>query len=148
MKQVVIIDVHGDIVRVLIAPDEATVALNLGVGERVITTLPTSADARWVDGGWVARSLRPSVHHRWVPADAQWVDPRDAAQRDADLERRVKTERDRRLAGSDWRVLSDAPGTLQEQTAWTVYRQALRNVPLQPGFPANITWPTAPGSAG
>ena len=27
---------------------------------------------------------------------------------------------------------------------WTTYRQALRDVPAQSGFPANVTWPVEP----
>lgn len=29
---------------------------------------------------------------------------------------------------------------------WRAYRQALRDVPQQAGFPASINWPTAPGT--
>ncbi len=31
--------------------------------------------------------------------------------------------------------------------AWTAYRQALRDLPTQEGFPLAIVWPSAPGSA-
>lgn len=44
------------------------------------------------------------------------------------------------LAETDWWALSDKTMT-QEQID---YRQALRDVPQQEGFPANITWPTKP----
>ncbi len=32
-----------------------------------------------------------------------------------------------------------------DTSAWRAYRQALRDVPQQAGFPASINWPTAPG---
>jgi hypothetical protein len=32
----------------------------------------------------------------------------------------------------------------EDQAAWTTYRQALRDVPQQEGFPFTITWPTKP----
>jgi hypothetical protein len=44
------------------------------------------------------------------------------------------------LAETDYWALSDRTMT-QEQID---YRQALRDVPQQEGFPANITWPTKP----
>lgn len=57
----------------------------------------------------------------------------------ADYER---GKRDWLLTQSDWTQLPDVP--LTTQAAWATYRQALRDVPQQPGFPTEITWPTAP----
>jgi len=31
-----------------------------------------------------------------------------------------------------------------DQAAWATYRQALRDVPQQAGFPSDINWPTTP----
>jgi len=53
----------------------------------------------------------------------------------------IRAERDRRLVKSDWSQLSDAP---VDSAAWATYRQALRDLPSQEGFPFNITWPTQP----
>jgi hypothetical protein len=46
--------------------------------------------------------------------------------------------RDGLLAKSDWTQASDAP---VDKAAWATYRQALRDVTLQPGFPYDISWP-------
>lgn len=53
----------------------------------------------------------------------------------------VRGERNRLLSGTDWTQLSDAP---TNQSAWATYRQALRDLPEQAGFPHNVTWPTKP----
>ena len=53
----------------------------------------------------------------------------------------IRAERDRRLVKSDWSQLSDAP---VDSAAWSTYRQELRDLPSQSGFPFNITWPTQP----
>jgi hypothetical protein len=53
----------------------------------------------------------------------------------------VRAERDRLLAASDWTQVADAP---VDQAAWAAYRQALRDVPDQAGFPENINWPPKP----
>lgn len=45
------------------------------------------------------------------------------------------------LAGTDWTQLPDS--TVDKQT-WATYRQALRDVPSQPGFPDTIVWPVPP----
>ena len=51
-----------------------------------------------------------------------------------------RKERNTLLAETDWWALSDRTMTQAE----TDYRQALRDVPQQEGFPVNITWPTKP----
>jgi len=52
----------------------------------------------------------------------------------------VREERDDKLAETDWMANSDV--TMSDD--WTTYRQALRDVPAQAGFPNSITWPTEP----
>ena len=49
------------------------------------------------------------------------------------------------LASSDWTQLPDVALTAEQKAEWAVYRQALRDVPAQAGFPENINWPTVPG---
>jgi len=53
----------------------------------------------------------------------------------------ARTQRDALLAESDWTQVSDAPVNHQ---AWADYRQALRDLPQQAGFPTEITWPVKP----
>lgn len=52
----------------------------------------------------------------------------------------MRDQRNTLLAETDWWANSDVTMT-DEQRA---YRQALRDIPQQEGFPTNITWPTAP----
>lgn len=52
----------------------------------------------------------------------------------------VRRERDKKLAATDWRASVD----LTLSTEWANYRQALRDVPSQAGFPNTITWPSEP----
>lgn len=52
----------------------------------------------------------------------------------------VRSDRDRRLARSDWTQLPDVP--LATKEAWASYRQALRDITLQPD-PFHIVWPQA-----
>jgi len=53
----------------------------------------------------------------------------------------IRSERNSLLKESDWTQLPDA---LVDQTAWATYRQELRDIPQQEGFPENVTWPTKP----
>lgn len=52
----------------------------------------------------------------------------------------VRSLRDEILAETDWWAVADRTMTQAEID----YRQALRDVPAQAGFPDNITWPTKP----
>jgi hypothetical protein len=58
------------------------------------------------------------------------------------IARALRAERDRLLQACDWTQLPDAPSGTRE--AWATYRQALRDVTDQPGFPHAINWPTPP----
>jgi len=53
----------------------------------------------------------------------------------------ARKERDALLAESDWTQVLDAP---VDAEAWVAYRQALRDVPEQSGFPGDIEWPQIP----
>ena len=53
----------------------------------------------------------------------------------------IRAQRNALLSACDWTQLADAP---VDDLAWAVYRQALRDMPDQPGFPANVVWPVAP----
>ena len=64
-----------------------------------------------------------------------WDD--DADNREA---ARVREERDRLLAETDYLALSD----VTMSSAWTTYRQNLRDIPAQSGFPNSVTYPTKP----
>jgi hypothetical protein len=53
----------------------------------------------------------------------------------------IRANRNRRLTECDWTQLSDAPVNAAE---WATYRQELRDLTTQAGFPWNIDWPEAP----
>jgi len=54
----------------------------------------------------------------------------------------IRADRNSRLAQSDWTQGKDIPEATS--TAWATYRQALRDIPTQAGFPYNVTWPQEP----
>lgn len=56
----------------------------------------------------------------------------------------VRGERNRLLADCDWTQLEDAPIDADGKLAWSLYREALRMVPQQAGFPWNVQWPPTP----
>lgn len=54
---------------------------------------------------------------------------------------KVRADRNKRLYASDWTQLADSPA---DKATWATYRQALRDVTSQSGFPWAVVWPTAP----
>lgn len=63
------------------------------------------------------------------------------ASKDAEQAKSVRTSRGEKLKDSDWTQVADAP---VDKEVWATYRQALRDVTGQEGFPWTITWPTQP----
>jgi len=57
---------------------------------------------------------------------------------------RVRAERDRLLAESDWVAIRARELGQSVPDDWYTYRGDLRQVPEQDGFPHNVTWPTKP----
>jgi hypothetical protein len=53
----------------------------------------------------------------------------------------IRAERNRLLSASDWTQLADSSA---DKDAWATYRQALRDITDQAGFPWEVTWPEAP----
>ena len=57
------------------------------------------------------------------------------------LATQARAKRNALLTASDWTQVADAP---VDQTAWATYRQALRDITDQVGFPEAIVWPVEP----
>ena len=77
-------------------------------------------------------------HTNWVAVDME-QDAKTAL--DAQRAASVRADRAQRLADSDWTQVADAP---VDKQAWATYRQALRDVPAQAGFPWDVQWPEQP----
>lgn len=66
----------------------------------------------------------------------------DKSQRPQHLAQTIRLERNARLAACDWTQGKDIADNIS--AAWAAYRQALRDIPAQPGFPADVVWPAQP----
>ena len=56
----------------------------------------------------------------------------------------LRTERNARLAASDWTQLQDAHLSAEKKSAWADYRQALRDLPDECTDPTQVDWPLDP----
>lgn len=70
---------------------------------------------------------------------AEWLS--EAPKREQAASESVRSVRNQKLKDSDWTQIADAP---VDQVAWATYRQALRDIPSQQGFPWDVQWPTQP----
>jgi hypothetical protein len=53
-------------------------------------------------------------------------------------------KRQKLLYASDWTQIPNGPLTTAQQAAWATYRQELRDIPQQSGYPYNVIFPTPP----
>jgi hypothetical protein len=76
----------------------------------------------------------------------QWEDllsPEEKTKIQEDSVRKIRLEL---LQSTDWTDTSSAPLRLGEEiyNQWQTYRQGLRDIPAQSGYPFNVIWPTPP----
>lgn len=63
------------------------------------------------------------------------------AMKDAEQAKSVRNTRNDKLKECDWTQLADST---VDKAVWATYRQALRDVPTQSGFPWTVQWPDQP----
>lgn len=76
-----------------------------------------------------------------VPINATKIEYKEVLVSEEIIADKVRYERNSLLADSDWTQLIDSPLSAEEKQKWAAYRQALRDVPLQSGFPYEVTMP-------
>jgi hypothetical protein len=93
----------------------------------------------WNGSDIVFAPHKPDIFHEWDSQTKSWVQLENVGQLMAES---ARATRDSLLLSSDWTQLPDVPAQLKQ--AWATYRQALRDITNQPGFPATIDWPVQP----
>lgn len=63
---------------------------------------------------------------------------------DEELADRIRRERDEKLEETDFFVMPDYPSDPKDLEEVKTYRQALRDITKQSGFPREVTWPELP----
>ena len=100
-----------------------------------------------IDGKWYTKYILGPVFTDRPATDtepAQTAAEQEAAykaMKDTEQAKSVREDRTKRLSDSDWTQIADSTA---DKAAWATYRQALRDVTAQAGFPQTITWPDAP----
>ena len=130
------------------------VCTDLGIDVVFETPHPTSSEAykhyirngveqnsndQWVQA-WVEQDMFADTTVDGVTTTKAEHEAAYQAKLDADAAAAVRFKRDGLLVETDWIGLSD----VTMSSDWATYRQALRDVPSQSGFPHDITWPEKP----
>ena len=78
-------------------------------------------------------------------AEGNWVQGYSVEPLEQEIaERNIRSRRDGLLQETDWIVSKSYESGLPVPAEWASYRQALRDIPMQDGFPNNTTWPKEP----
>jgi hypothetical protein len=100
-----------------------------------------------IDGKWYTKYVLGPIFTD-IPATenepAKTAAEQEAAyktQKDAEQAKSVRQSRSDKLAECDWTQVADSP---VDKAVWATYRQALRDITTQDGFPWSVTWPDAP----
>lgn len=90
------------------------------------------------DGVLVSLPEKPGRLYMFNRNTQQWVNQETAAM----AQTRIKLERDKKLAESDWTQLADISAEVKD--LWAPYRQSLRDITNQLGYPFDVEWPQKP----
>ena len=115
-------------------------------GPQATTTPPYEISVRQgveeINGKWFAKYVVGPVFTDTEEATAAEQEAAYRTRIDEQVATSVREQRDRLLAETDWTQSRDV--TLDNDADWTAYRQALRDITSQEGFPHNVTWPEKP----
>ena len=106
-----------------------------------------AAGVEQIDGKWYTKYILGPTFTDTPATDttpAQTAAEQEAAykaSKDAEQAKSVRTSRNDKLKECDWTQITDSTA---DKTAWATYRQALRDITAQAGFPWTVTWPDAP----
>ena len=101
------------------------------------------------NGNWVEAYVEQDMFADYVDEDGVTVtkasqEAEYTATKDAEAATAARATRDGLIASCDWMAIKAFEGGTTVSAEWATYRQALRDVSAQAGFPNDITWPEKP----
>ena len=99
------------------------------------------AGVELLDGKWYTKYILGPVFTDNESGTAAEQEAAYKAMRDAEQAKAVRQSRTTMLKDSDWTQIADSTA---DKAAWATYRQQLRDITAQSGFPWTITWPSQP----
>jgi hypothetical protein len=100
---------------------------------------PSNDSTQYVDNGILVNiPTKPGQYYSFDWINKTWIQNYDQAKNNVLAQRRDL------LVNSDWTQTLNVPFSQEKQQEWATYRQQLRDITLQPGYPYNVDWPTPP----
>jgi hypothetical protein len=101
------------------------------------------------NGNWVEAYVERDMFADYVDEEGVTVTKASqeeayTANKDAEAATTARATRDGLIASCDWMAIKAFEGGTTVSAEWATYRQALRDVSAQEGFPNDITWPEKP----
>jgi hypothetical protein len=139
-----------------VSPEQMATAVGLDVGADVVFEGPQAtggtvyqysqaSGVEQIDGKWYTKYILGPVFIDQVvdgvTTTAAEQEVAYKASKDAEQAKSVRASRDEKLKDCDWTQVADAP---VDKAVWATYRQALRDITAQSGFPWTVTYPDAP----
>lgn len=133
----------GDILQTGTAADEESLK-GIEFDGAIIKKCPewvNDVEHYYKSGSYYKYPPKPSNYHIWD--GDEWVDFRTDEQERQQQRLEIVQIRDALLASTDWTQVIDSPLSPEKRADWAKYRQALRDITLQPDY-SNIIWPVKP----
>lgn len=110
----------------------------LGFGIFEFTNCPTVEYPNKVVEVLPVKGENEIYYQTWEIQEMSNDEKAEATIEKADL---IRRERNYRLAECDWTVFPYSPVSQEKQLQWVEYRQQLRDITSQVGFPWSVIWP-------
>lgn len=131
---------------IFFADNNVTLAFD---GRRISFPLPI-VDGKYPEGPALESLLSTYVRNARTALPSPVVTNASSIQRmvvkpdNFEAKRIVRFLRNRLLNATEWTQTQDNPLSPTIRLSWQSYRQSLRELPRQPGFPFNVVWPVPP----
>jgi len=115
-----------------------------GYTQAIRNGVTQDANGNWVQAWTVVSMFSEYTDDEGVVHTVAEQEAAYQARLDEEAAKSVRAQRDAQLAESDWMVIRSAETGVALDSNWATYRQALRDITAQAGFPHSVTWPDKP----
>ena len=106
---------------------KASAPPSTAANQKAVPSTPVKENNQWVQG--------------WKIVE---LSQQETEERNKLLANSIRIQRDKLLSDTDWVVTKAYENQRPVPLEWVKYRQALRDIPMQVGFPTQVDWPTQP----
>ena len=127
--------ITGQIIKIIQTND---IESQLEVGQAYIIGPSNDATQYIENGALIDMPIKPDQTYKFDWSTKSWIQDYNLASN------AIRSQRATLLIGSDWTQTLNVPFSQEKQQEWAVYRQQLRDITLQSGYPYEVVWPTPP----